>query len=117
MTCKRFIIDDPERMLFKVSRSVFTRPELLEKEKETIFNQCWIYVGHESEVTKKKATSSREMSRADRSFLIGTAAAGYMRSLILAPIAVRSYAGKEKATAKRSAAFIMRGRSATMGIP
>lgn len=53
MECKRFIIDDPERLLFKVSRSVFTRPELLEKEKEIIFNKCWIYVGHESEVTKK----------------------------------------------------------------
>lgn len=53
MQCKRFIIDDPERMLFKVSRSVFTKPELLEQEKEIIFNQCWIYVGHESEVSKK----------------------------------------------------------------
>lgn len=58
----RLIIDDSERLLFKVNRSVFTRQDLLEKEKETIFNKCWIYVGHESEVSKNGDFVTRKVA-------------------------------------------------------
>ena len=44
------IIDDRERGIFRVHRSSMTSPELFRRERETIFDRCWIYVGHESEV-------------------------------------------------------------------
>ncbi|HXG36239.1 MAG TPA: aromatic ring-hydroxylating dioxygenase subunit alpha [Dehalococcoidia bacterium] len=44
------IIDDPQRGLFRVNRLNMTSPEILELEKERIFNRCWLYVGHETEI-------------------------------------------------------------------
>ena len=44
------MIDDRERGLFRVHRSVFTDPDILELERERIFDRCWLYAGHESEV-------------------------------------------------------------------
>lgn len=44
------IIDDREAGLFRVRRSVFTDPSILESERRNIFEKCWLYVGHESEV-------------------------------------------------------------------
>jgi p-cumate 2,3-dioxygenase alpha subunit len=43
---------DQERKLFKVPRVSFTSQEVLEAEREVIFNKCWLYLGHTSEVTK-----------------------------------------------------------------
>ena len=50
MEIKDLIIDDRQRGVFKVHRSAMTSPELFEIERERIFNRCWIYLGHESEV-------------------------------------------------------------------
>jgi p-cumate 2,3-dioxygenase alpha subunit len=47
---ERLIIDDPERGLFRVHRSAFTSPEIFRLERERIFDRCWLYLGHESEV-------------------------------------------------------------------
>jgi len=44
------IVDDPERGVFRVHRSAFTSGEVLALERERIFDRCWLYVGHESEV-------------------------------------------------------------------
>ncbi len=44
------VIDDRERGLFRVHRSVFTDPDILARERERIFDRCWLYAGHESEV-------------------------------------------------------------------
>lgn len=35
---------------FSIHRSVYTLPGILEAEREKIFDRCWIYVGHESEI-------------------------------------------------------------------
>ena len=35
---------------FLVHRSVFTEQEILELEKKEIFNKCWLFIGHESEI-------------------------------------------------------------------
>jgi p-cumate 2,3-dioxygenase subunit alpha len=45
-----FIIDDEAAGLFRVNRRVFTDPECLEQERRRVFDKCWIYTGHESEV-------------------------------------------------------------------
>ena len=44
------IIDDQEKKLFKVNRQAFVSNDVLESEKQYLFNNCWIYAGHESEV-------------------------------------------------------------------
>jgi Rieske [2Fe-2S] domain len=46
------VVDDRSRGLFRVHRSAFASEEILEMERERIFNQAWLYVGHESEVKK-----------------------------------------------------------------
>ena len=49
---KDLVIDDRERGVFRVHRSSMTSSDLLRREQEQIFDRCWIYVGHESEVGK-----------------------------------------------------------------
>jgi p-cumate 2,3-dioxygenase alpha subunit len=45
-----YIIDDQGAGLFRVNRRAFTDAQCLEQERRWIFDKCWIYVGHESEV-------------------------------------------------------------------
>jgi p-cumate 2,3-dioxygenase alpha subunit len=47
-----YIIDDRESMRFQLNRSVLVDPEVLERERTALFDRCWIYLGHESEVGK-----------------------------------------------------------------
>lgn len=48
----RLVQDDRQRGLFRVHRSLMTSPEVFRQEYDRIFSQCWIYVGHESEIEK-----------------------------------------------------------------
>ena len=50
MEIRDLIIDDRSRGIFRVHRSAMTSVELFRREQELIFNRCWIYLGHESEV-------------------------------------------------------------------
>ena len=52
MEIEDLIIDDRNRGIFRVHRSSMTSTDLFQREQELIFNQCWIYLGHESEVEK-----------------------------------------------------------------
>ena len=52
MEIKDLIIDDRDRGIFKVHRSALTSPEIFELEKERVFDRCWLYLGHESEVAE-----------------------------------------------------------------
>src|SRR5713101_1572571 len=45
-----YIVDDQDAGLFRVNRKAFTDPECLEQERRRVFDKCWIYIGHESEV-------------------------------------------------------------------
>lgn len=51
MELEKLIRDDVERGIFRVHRSAMTSPEILALERERIFDKCWLYVGHESEIT------------------------------------------------------------------
>jgi p-cumate 2,3-dioxygenase subunit alpha len=46
------IVDDRDRGLFRVHRSAFVSEEILQLERERIFDRAWLYVGHESELTR-----------------------------------------------------------------
>ncbi|WP_102348906.1 aromatic ring-hydroxylating oxygenase subunit alpha [Bacillus sp. Marseille-P3661] len=59
---EQYIIDDNEAKIFKVNRKVFVDPKILEEEFEKIFNKCWIYVGHVSEVKKPNDFVTREVA-------------------------------------------------------
>ncbi|NQV56256.1 MAG: Rieske 2Fe-2S domain-containing protein, partial [Rhodospirillales bacterium] len=52
MLPSQYIIDDPDNSTFKVHRSALVETAVIEKEWRRIFDVCWIYVGHESEVVK-----------------------------------------------------------------
>jgi len=43
---------DKERSLFKVPRQSFTDTSVFEAERRIIFDRCWLYVGHVSEIVK-----------------------------------------------------------------
>ncbi len=50
MEISELITDDRQRGIFRVHRSSMTSMDLFRRERELIFEKCWIYVGHESEV-------------------------------------------------------------------
>jgi p-cumate 2,3-dioxygenase subunit alpha len=57
-----YVMDDQVAGLFRVNRRVFTDPECLEQERRRIFEKCWIYVGHESEVPHAGDYRSRNIA-------------------------------------------------------
>lgn len=52
MDYREAIVDDRERGLFRVNRSVMTSPDVLALERERIFDRSWLYIGHESEIAE-----------------------------------------------------------------
>lgn len=62
MSTQKFINDDRENNLFQVRREVFTSEEVLQKEREEIFNKAWIYVGHETEIPNRNDFVTREVA-------------------------------------------------------
>lgn len=44
------VLNDPDRLDFRVHRAAMVDPAVLEQEMRRIFDVCWIYAGHESEV-------------------------------------------------------------------
>ena len=73
------VIDDRERGLFRVHRSVFTDPDILARERERIFDRCWLYAGHESEVRKTGDFVTRRV--AGRPVIISRGTDGKVRVL------------------------------------
>ncbi len=47
------IAEDEKLGLFQVARKAFTDSTIMDAEYDAIFNKCWLYIGHESEVAKK----------------------------------------------------------------
>ena len=50
MAAQPLIREDIEGQVFRVHRSAMTSPDVLKLERQRIFDRCWLYVGHESEV-------------------------------------------------------------------
>lgn len=57
------IDDDRQAGGFRVHRRAFVDPEVLEAERERIFDRSWLYLGHESEVSEAGAFRLRDLGR------------------------------------------------------
>ena len=50
MSASRLVLNDPQAQRFEINRAALVEPAIFAAEKERIFERCWLYVGHESEV-------------------------------------------------------------------
>jgi len=64
----RLILDDRKSGLFKVARRAFTDPDVLQREREQIFDRCWLYVGHASELKAPNDFLTRNVGGRDLIF-------------------------------------------------
>ncbi|QEV22571.1 ribosomal subunit interface protein [Streptomyces alboniger] len=55
------VVDDLERLSFRVDRRAYTDDDVAAQEMARIFDRCWLYVGHESEVPEPGSFVSREV--------------------------------------------------------
>ncbi|MBF6569051.1 MAG: Rieske 2Fe-2S domain-containing protein [Candidatus Binataceae bacterium] len=76
----KLVIDDQRNGIFRVNRSVFVSPEILELERRNIFDRSWLYVGHESEVRNPGDFVTRDVG--GRPVIMSHGADGQIRVLI-----------------------------------
>lgn len=74
------ILVDAATHTFKVARRNFFDREIFEAEQERIFNRCWIYVGHGSEIPKPGDFITRTV--AGRGLILTRDARGTVRALM-----------------------------------
>src|ERR1043165_7581446 len=55
------VIEDVERLSFRVDRRAYTDDVLAAREMAKIFDRCWLYVGHESEVPELGSYVTRDV--------------------------------------------------------
>lgn len=79
MDLGQLIIDNPDDGIFRVHRSAMTSPEIFEEERRQIFDKCWLYVGHETEVAKPGEYKRRNV--AGRPLLLIRGSDGVVRVL------------------------------------
>ena len=74
------ILVDAATGTFKVARKNFVDEEILDAERERIFNHCWIYVGHGSEIPKAGDFITRKV--AGRGIILNRDSQGVVRALM-----------------------------------
>lgn len=62
MMLDNLVIDDREAGLFRVNRAAFTETDILELERQRVFDQSWIYAGHASEVPQAGDFRARQVA-------------------------------------------------------
>ena len=76
----RLVVEDNENLSFSVNRKVFVSDDVLEAEHRKIFDHCWIYVGHASEL--KQPNDFRTRNVAGRPVIFCRDRQGAVRALI-----------------------------------
>ncbi|OUM86328.1 aromatic ring-hydroxylating oxygenase subunit alpha [Parageobacillus thermoglucosidasius] len=71
---------DEEKCEFKVHRKAFTENEILKMEKEKIFDKCWLYLGHESEIPNPGDFKTRRVG--GRNLIFNRDTDGQIRALL-----------------------------------
>lgn len=72
------MVDEPKK-IFKVARQAFVDPAILEAERTQIFDKCWLYLGHSSELAKPGSFVTRQVG--GRSILFARDAKGELRAM------------------------------------
>jgi len=62
------INEDPAAGRFRVPRQAFTSDAVFEAERKAIFDRCWLYLGHESELQAKSSFVARTVADRDLIF-------------------------------------------------
>ena len=75
-----YVIDEPERQIFKLNRRTLVEPDVLVLERRRIFDVCWIYLGHESEITEPGDFKTREIC--GRPIIFARDSKGKMRAFL-----------------------------------
>jgi p-cumate 2,3-dioxygenase alpha subunit len=94
------IDDDRHKQTFRVDRASFVDPTVFERERELVFDKCWLYAGHESEVDEPGDYITRQV--AGRPVLITRDVDGQVNAMINAcshrgNIVVRERSGNARA--------------------
>jgi p-cumate 2,3-dioxygenase alpha subunit len=71
---------DPEGCVFKVPRIAFTDPDVLEMERAKIFDKCWLYLGHETEIPNPGDFKTRRVG--GRTLIFNRDSNGQVRALL-----------------------------------
>jgi p-cumate 2,3-dioxygenase alpha subunit len=74
------IMVDESKKIFKVSRQAFVDPAILQAERTKIFDKCWLYLGHSSELPKPGSFVTRQVG--GRSILFARDAKGELRAIL-----------------------------------
>ncbi|MFN2644889.1 MAG: Rieske 2Fe-2S domain-containing protein [Burkholderiales bacterium] len=62
MSVSGLVLNDREAQRFEINRAALVDPAIFAAEKERIFERCWLYVGHESEVRSPGDFCTRTVS-------------------------------------------------------
>jgi p-cumate 2,3-dioxygenase subunit alpha len=76
----RYVVEDRQNLTFRVSRKALVSPEILADERALVFDRCWIYAGHGSEVAEPGAFRTRTI--AGRPMIFGRDDKGAVRALV-----------------------------------
>lgn len=57
-----YVLDDRKTPQFKVNREAMADTAVLAQERSKIFDKCWLYVGHESELRKPNSFKTRTLA-------------------------------------------------------
>ena len=71
---------DESRKIFKVSRQAFVDPDILEAERKQIFDKCWLYLGHSSELAKPGDFVTRQVG--GRNILFARDGKGNLKAML-----------------------------------
>src|SRR5579863_3884279 len=75
-----YIRVDRARGLFKVSRRAFVDEQVLAAERAAIFDRCWLYLGHDTELAEPGAFLTRSVG--GRNLIFNRDAAGQVRAFL-----------------------------------
>lgn len=79
-TNKEYLKIDHDKSTFHVSRSAFVEEDVWKREYDKIFDRCWLYLGHESEVKKKGDFVTRTV--ANRNVILTRDTKGNLNALL-----------------------------------
>lgn len=71
---------DEAKGIFQVARKAFVDVDVMEREYEAVFDKCWLYLGHESELSKPGDFVTRTVAR--RNILFTRDAQGKLHALL-----------------------------------